>query len=55
MRVKEDRSLLMCILLSIVTCGIYSFYFVYKLAEDMNVLCAGDGEETAGYIGYPKI
>lgn len=52
MRVKEDRSLLMCVLLSIVTCGIYGLYFVYKLAEDMNVLCAGDGEETAGLVKY---
>ncbi|WP_091206042.1 DUF4234 domain-containing protein [Oribacterium sp. WCC10] len=51
-RLKEDRSLLMYILLTIVTCGIYSYYFVYKLAQDVNTACNGDGQETAGLVKY---
>ena len=50
--IKTDRSLLMYILLNIVTCGIYGYYFVYKLAEDMNVMCKEDGEKTGGLITY---
>ena len=42
----------MYIVLTIVTCGIYSFFFIYKLAEDVNTACNGDGEETAGLVKY---
>lgn len=52
MKIKEDRSLLMYILLTIVTCGIYSYYFIYKLAEDTNTVCNGDGKSTAGLIQF---
>lgn len=50
--VKQDRSLGMYILLSLVTCGIYSWIFLYELAKDINVLCQGDGEETAGLVKF---
>lgn len=50
--IKEDRSLLMYILLSICTCGIYSYYFLYKMAEDANILCAGDGKKTSGLVTF---
>lgn len=46
----KQRSLLTYVLLSIITCGIYSIYFWYVFAEDMNTLCQGDGEETTNYI-----
>lgn len=49
---QEDRSLLMYILLSIVTCGIYGYYFLYKMAHDVNIACAGDGDNTTGLIGF---
>ncbi len=48
--VKQDRSLGLLLLLSIVTCGIYPYYFWYKVAEDANIICSGDGEETTGGI-----
>lgn len=38
-RLKEDRSLVTYILLSLVTCGIYGYYFIYKLAEEVNIAC----------------
>lgn len=47
---KTDRSLLIYILLSIVTCGIYSLYFIYGLSRDMNIACEGDGGNTAGPV-----
>lgn len=49
-RLKADRSLIAYILLTIITCGIYSWYFIYALARDVNAACAGDGKSTAGLI-----
>ena len=52
MQLKEDRSLVTYILLSLVTCGIYGYYFIYKIAEDTNVMCAGDGKSTSGLVKF---
>lgn len=52
MKVKEDRSLGMYIVLTIVTCGIYSYYFLYTIAQDMNVVCEGDGNKTPGLVQF---
>ena len=49
---QTDRNLIMYILLSIVTCGIYSYYFVWKMAADVNVACKGDGKSTSGLVAY---
>lgn len=51
-RLTDDRGLLVYILLSIITCGIYSYYFLYKMAHDINIACEGDGEETAGLVAF---
>lgn len=45
-----NRSLVKLILLNIITCGIYSWIFTYKLTEDVNVACDGDGDNTAGLV-----
>ena len=45
---KTDRSLVAYILLSIITCGIYGYYFIYTVARDINIACDDDDEETAG-------
>lgn len=47
---KTDRSILAYILLNLVTCGIYGWYFIYALARDVNVVCDGDGKRTAGLV-----
>ena len=47
-----DRSLATYILLSIVTCGIYGYYFVYQMAQDTNTICEGDGENTPGLVAF---
>lgn len=52
MVVDENRSLAKYIVFSIITCGIYSYYFIYKMALDVNIMCEGDGEETAGLVKF---
>ena len=49
-KLKTDRGLFVYIILTIVTCGIYSYYFIYKMAKDVNVACEGDGSSTAGLL-----
>lgn len=51
-RLQTDRSLFMYLILSIVTCGIYSLYFVYKMANDVNIACNEDGDATPGLAMY---
>lgn len=36
----------------LITCGIYSYYFIYKMAKDINVACDGDGETTQGLVAF---
>lgn len=50
MMIREDRSIGMYILLSIITCGIYPCYFIYSIARDMNQMCEGDGKHTSGLV-----
>lgn len=50
--IDSNRGLVKYILLSIVTCGIYGWYFIYKMAEDVNTMCAGDNENTAGLVKF---
>lgn len=49
---KTDRNLLVYILLTIITCGIYSYYFIYSVAQDVNTACEGDGETTGGLVAF---
>ena len=45
---RTDRSLLVYVLLNLITCGIYNFFFIHSLAKDVNVACVDDGEKTPG-------
>ena len=40
------------ILLTLVTCGIYLYIFMYYMIKDINTACAGDGDETPGLLVY---
>lgn len=51
-KLKDDRGLASYIILSIITCGIYSYYFIYKMAHDVNIACDGDGENTSGLVAF---
>ena len=46
----QERSLLKYILLSLVTCGIYSIYFWYQFDRDVNTVCEGDGKQPMSYL-----
>ncbi len=46
--IKTNRSLVTYIVFTILTCGIYGYYFLYCMARDMNIMCEGDGENTPG-------
>ena len=48
----KKRGIVSLILLSIITFGIYGLYWIYSLAKDVNVICAGDGKKTSGLIKY---
>lgn len=50
--VTTDRSLVIYILLSIITCGIYGYYFVYTMAKDVNQMCKEDGDKVGGLAAY---
>lgn len=47
-----NRDLVTYILLSLVTCGIYGYWFVYKMAQDTNTICEGDGNNTPGLAAF---
>lgn len=51
-RLKTDRNIFMYILFSLITCGIYSYYFIYTMARDVNEVCAGDGKNTGGLLAF---
>ena len=48
----KKRGLVGLILFSIITLGIYGFYWIYKLAKDVNAICEGDGKKTGGLLKY---
>lgn len=50
MQVKTNRSLIVFILLTILTCGIYSLFFWHSYVKDVNTICAGDGKNTRGVL-----
>ncbi len=47
---KTNRSLIVLILLTLVTFGIYPLFFWHKYSQDMNIVCAGDGKHTRGIL-----
>ncbi len=47
---KADREFWIYLLLSWITCGIYSLIFMYELIRDVNTACDGDGETTPGLL-----
>ena len=50
--VKTNYSLLAFIVLNLLTCGIYGYYIIYKLAQDVNQMCAEDGDKVGGLVAY---
>lgn len=50
--INTNRGLGKYILFTILTCGIYSYWFIYKLAQDVNVICSEDGKQTGGLLKF---
>lgn len=48
----KKRGLVRLILFSIITLGLYGFYWIYKLAKDVNTICEGDGKKTGGLLKW---
>ncbi len=48
--ITTKRGMAKFVLFSIITLGIYSLYFYYAMARDLNTICEGDGNRTAGLI-----
>lgn len=46
----QRRSIGLCIVLSIVTCGVYSLYWLYCMAEDVNLVTARPGAASGGLV-----
>lgn len=45
----KEKNLALCIILSIVTCGIYICYWIVTLTDDTNAI-AGEPEDTSGVL-----
>ena len=48
---QTNRSLVAYVLLTMLTCGLYAYYFIYSVAQDMNEMCQDD-EETGGLLFF---
>ena len=46
-----DRNFLLYVLFCFLTCGLYSYYFLYYLARDMAKVLDGDGRRPVGSLG----
>ena len=45
----QQRNIALCIVLSIVTCGIYGLYWIYTLTEDSN-MASGEAGTSGGMV-----
>lgn len=48
---RDNWSTITIVLLNIITCGFYSWWFTHKLAQETNEIC-NDGENTPGLATY---
>ena len=46
--INQERSLIVLIMFSICTLGVFFFYHQHCKIRDINILCAGDGKRTPG-------
>lgn len=46
----QRRNIALCIVLSIVTCGIYGLYWLYCMAEDVNLLNSRPNAASGGLV-----
>lgn len=51
-KLKTDRNLIVYILLTVITCGIYGLFFLHSWIHDVNTACQGDGDDTPGLLMF---
>ena len=51
-RIATNRGLIKWLFLSLITFGIYGFYFIYKMAQDVNTMCKDDDQKTGGLLFF---
>ena len=49
-RLVKRRSIVVCLLLSLITCGIYGLFWLYSLTEDVKVLSGDLRAPTGGVV-----
>lgn len=49
--VVKEKSIGLCVVLSLVTCGIYGIYWLYTIARDLNDLCESQNQEKGADPG----
>jgi hypothetical protein len=49
-KIKDDRSIIPFVILSILTLGIYNIWCLHHLAKDVNELCKETGNKTSGVV-----
>ena len=42
----EQRNFVTFLLLNIITCGIYGWYYIYTMTRDINTMVGDDGRNT---------
>lgn len=47
----KEKSIGLCVVLSLVTCGLYGLYWLYSIAKDLNELCASQNQEKGPDAG----
>lgn len=50
-RVVKERNIALCIIFSIITCGIYGIYWYINMVDDLNAL-SGHEDDTSGVVAF---
>jgi flagellar biosynthesis GTPase FlhF len=51
-KLKTSRGLIKYLFFTLITFGIYPFFFIRSMARDLNLACAEDNRKTAGLLKY---
>ena len=51
-KLKTSRGLIKFLFFSLITFGIYPFFFIHGMAKDLNLACAEDNRKTAGLLKF---
>lgn len=46
----EKRNIAACVVFSIITCGIYGLYWIYKMNEEINIISKHEDDTSGGLV-----